>query len=117
MFSLQKTNRKNTRRNVKVKLILLIFYFLLPTVLFQNSAYSIPTQWEDTKISMKDLLNVGWRLTSHGTNRVAANSSSGNSFDVETFSFILTKGEKYIICFVENPRPPLANAASCRKLN
>jgi hypothetical protein len=108
---------ENNRQNMSIKLVPCIASFLLPIIFFQNSAYSIPTQWDDVKMSMKDLLNVGWQLTSHGTNRVAANSSSGNSFDVETFSFILTKGSKYIICFVENPRPPVANAASCRRLN
>jgi hypothetical protein len=117
MLNLRKMKIKNTWQNMSIKLIPCIFSFLLPTVFFQSSAHSIPTQWDDAKMSMKDLLNIGWRLTSHGTNRVAANSNSGNSFDVETFSFILTNGDKYIICFVENPRPPVANAASCRRLN
>jgi hypothetical protein len=107
----------NTCCNMNIKFVPHVAFFVLSILSFQSSAYSIPTQWDDARMSMRDLLNVGWKLTSHGTNRVAANSNSGNGFDVETFSFILAKGDKYIICFVENPRPPIANAASCRKLN
>jgi hypothetical protein len=66
---------------------------------------------------MGELLNSGWQMTAHGSNRIAANSNSGNSFDVQTFTFILTKGGKYIMCIVENPSPPLANVASCRRIS
>ena len=83
----------------------------------QKSAYSIPTKWGEAGMSMSDLIDTGWKVVGHGTNRVAANSSTGNSFDVRTFSFLLVKGNKYIMCAVENPLPPVANAASCRKLN
>jgi hypothetical protein len=84
---------------------------------FQKPVYSIPTSWEDAKISLSELLNNGWQMTAHGTNRIAANSNSGNGFDVRTYSFVLTRNGKYIICLLENPSPPIANAASCRKLN
>jgi hypothetical protein len=84
---------------------------------FQKPVYSIPTSWEDAKVSLSELLNSGWQMTAHGTNRIAANSSSGNGFDVRTYSFVLTRNGKYIICLLENPSPPTANAASCRRLN
>jgi hypothetical protein len=100
-----------------VKTALLIIFPLLSLLTFNLPAYSIPTKWEDAKISMTDLLNSGWRLTAHGTNRVAANSNAGNGFDQEVLTFVLSKNDKYIVCFLENPKPPIANRAGCRKLN
>jgi hypothetical protein len=85
---------------------------------FQSTAYSVSTKWEDAKISMNDLLNSGWQLTAHSSNRAATAASPGvSSYEEIMHTFILAKNSKYIMCFVENPRPPIANAASCRKLN
>jgi hypothetical protein len=81
---------QNTYRSMNIKFVSHGAFFILSLISFQNPAYSIPTQWDDARMSMRDLLNIGWQLTSHGTNRIAANSNSGNGFDVETFSFILT---------------------------
>jgi hypothetical protein len=67
-----------------------ILIFLL-ALAFQKPAYSIPTSWEDAKISLSELLNDGWQMTAHGTNRIAANSNVGNGFDVRTYSFVLTR--------------------------
>jgi hypothetical protein len=100
-----------------IRTALFLVFPLVSLLAFKLPAYSIPTKWEDAKISMTDLLNSGWRLTAHGTNRVAANSSAGNSFDQESLTFVLSKNEKYIVCFLENPKPPVANIAGCRKLN
>jgi hypothetical protein len=100
-----------------IKAALLLVFPLVSLLTFNLPAYSIPTKWEDAKISMTDLLNSGWRLTAHGTNRVAANSNAGNSFDQESLTFVLSKNDKYIVCFLENPKPPVASIAGCRKLN
>jgi hypothetical protein len=72
------------------KIISSFIFSFLSVLAFHSSAYSIPTKWEDAKVSMSDLLNSGWQLTAHGTNRVAANSSSGNGFDTVLFTFVLT---------------------------
>jgi hypothetical protein len=107
----------NMDKSASIKCFMQIAFILASVLTFQESAYSIPTKWDDARMSMSDLLSTGWQLTAHGSNRVAANSNSGNSFDAETFSFVLAKGDKYIICFVENPSPPIARASSCRRLN
>jgi hypothetical protein len=104
-------------QDMKFQTALFIFCFLLSTLFIQPFAYSFPTKWEEIEVSMSSLLNSGWQLTAHGTNRVAANSNSGNSFDVASFTFILSKDKKYILCIVESPRPPVANVVGCRKLN
>jgi hypothetical protein len=93
--------------------------FLSALLLFsiQNKAHSIPTKWEDARMSLSELLDTDWQIAAHGATRVAANSNAGNGFDVVTNSFLLTKNKKYIICFVQNPSPPIANIASCRRLN
>jgi hypothetical protein len=106
-------------KNANHKITLLFLFPLLLTVISQSAVHSSPTtKWEDTQLNLDELLNKGWQIAGHGTNRVAANSSSGNGFDVKTFTFLLTnKSGKYIICIIENPLPPVANNAGCRKLN
>jgi hypothetical protein len=98
-----------------VKTVLLCSVILLAPL--SEIAYSIPSKWERVEMSLSDLINNGWQITGHGTNRVATNSINGGNFDLSTFSFLLTKNNSYIICIFENPKPPIANTTSCRKLN
>jgi hypothetical protein len=84
---------------------------------FPCATYTVPSKWEKVDASMSELISSGWQITAHGTNRVAANSNAGNGFDISTFSFLLTKNNSYIICIFDNPKSPLANSVSCRKLN
>jgi hypothetical protein len=83
----------------------------------QGAARAVPTKWEEVQPSMSELINSGWQISAHGTNRVAANSNAGNGFDQSQFSFLLTKNGNYIICIADNPRPPIAYSAGCRRLN
>jgi hypothetical protein len=93
-------------------------FFVLSIFIFQSPAYPVPTRWEKVDFSLEQLLNSGWKMSEHSTNRAATAASPGvSATDVETFSFLLSKNGKYTICFMENPSPPVANAASCRKLN
>ena len=96
--------------------MIIIFSLFATLFVVQDSAHSKLTKWEDAKLSLNELLDNGWQLTGHGTNRVAANSSTSNSFDIQTFSFLLTKGGKHIICILTDPGQP-ATDAKCRKLN
>jgi hypothetical protein len=85
---------------------------------FQHSAYSIPTKWEKVETSLSDLLNSGWLLTGISSNRVAYRNSIGpGGLDEETYVFSLTKEGKYIICSMDNPNPPIAKVAGCRRIN
>jgi hypothetical protein len=102
-------------KNTKNRTALILTIMMLIT--FQDTAYAIPTKWEAVQLSMSELINSGWRISAHGTNRVAANSNAGNGFDESQFSFLLTKNGDYIICIADNPKPPVANNAGCRKLN
>ena len=104
-----------TNRSVVNKTALVLV--IMMATMFQETAYAVPTKWEAIQLSMSELINNGWQITAHGTNRVAANSSTTNSFDERQFSFILTKNGNYIICIADNPKPPVANNAGCRKLN
>jgi hypothetical protein len=99
------------------RLVSYILFSLTLVITLPKPSHSIPTKWEDANISMSALLDSGWQITSHGFNRVAANSNSGNGFDEKVFTFLLTNGRKHIICLSDNPKPPIANASSCRKLN
>jgi hypothetical protein len=101
--------------NMQYKSTLIIVITAL--LIFQGNAHAVPTKWEAVKLSMSELINSGWQISAHGTNRIAANSSTANSFDVSTFSFLLTKNGDYIICIAQDPKPPVANSVSCRKLN
>jgi hypothetical protein len=104
---------KFTKRQTTITVI----FTTLMLLTLQSIAYSIPSKWEKVDASMNELINSGWQITAHGTNRVAANSNAGNGFDISTFSFLLTKNSSYIICVFDNPKPPLASSVSCRKLN
>jgi hypothetical protein len=107
------TNIVNKNMKNRTALILIVMMFTA----LQDVAYAIPTKWESIQLSMSDLINGGWQISAHGTNRVAANSSTTNSFDESQFSFLLTKNGNYIICIADNPKPPIAKNAGCRKLN
>jgi hypothetical protein len=86
---------------MRIKIVTVFITFLvLPSLVSQRPAHSIPTAWEDTKTSLKELLNDGWQITGHSSNRVIANYTS---VDVRTLSFVLTKGGKYVVCLLENP--------------
>jgi hypothetical protein len=101
--------------NMANKTILTLVVIMLVTL--RGAAHAVPTKWESIQSSMSDLINSGWQISAHGTNRVAANSNAGNGFDERQFSFLLTKNGNYIICIADNPKPPVANNAGCRKLN
>jgi hypothetical protein len=103
--------------NMKIKIVRVITSSILISFLFHDPAYSIPTKWEDAGVSLSTLLNSNWQVIAHSTSRVAANSNAGNSFDVKSFTFLLTKGGKFILCNVEGPTPPVANDTGCRRLN
>jgi hypothetical protein len=94
----------------------ILFCVLLTSLAFQGAANSLPTRWEKVTVTLEQLLNSGWQISGHSSNRVAANSNAGAGFDRETYTFILTKGGKYIICATENPTLGTTEMG-CRRLN
>jgi hypothetical protein len=103
--------------NIQIKVAFALSISVITSLLYYTPAYSIPTKWEDAGVSLSSLLNNNWQVIAHSTSRVDANSNAGNSFDVKSFTFLLTKNGKYILCNVERPTPPVANDTGCRKLN
>jgi hypothetical protein len=98
------------------KKIVLISSMLLLTVL-QKSATSIPSKWEMVDVSMSQLLNSGWQISGHSATRTASPGGPGiTSFDNIIYTFVLSKGGKYIVCSTENPSAPTSQIG-CRKLN
>jgi hypothetical protein len=107
----------NNKRST-LKYFSLAIYVVCWAMIFPNLANSLPTKWEVVDSSLSQLLDSGWQLFSHGSNRAAfRNAISPGGFDEETFTFILTKNGKYIMCRVTNPQAPVANLSGCRKLN
>jgi hypothetical protein len=91
---------------------------LLLSLIYQNSAYSIPTKWEKVDASLSELLNSGWGLLGISSSRVAYRNSIGpGGLDEENFTFALVKNGKYIVCSVGSPQPPIAQSAGCRRIN
>jgi hypothetical protein len=88
---------------------------------FQHSALALrykETNWTDTDMSMTELLNGGWKVTNHSTNRAFTfNVAGGFVWDTETYTFMLNKENKYILCFLTDPKPPQAKTSGCRGLN
>jgi hypothetical protein len=103
----------------KGRIIKGFIYAFLSALILQDAAHSLPTKWEDARTTFSSLLDAGWQVSAHGTNRAATSpgASGYTPYDEETFSFLLTKNGKYIMCFIVNPRPPVAKSASCRILN
>jgi hypothetical protein len=103
---------------MKNKLIILISVFMvLSVLLFQNSAYAIQTKWTKVESSMEQLLNSGWQIVGHSSNRVAVgNAGAANNYDEIIYTYLLTKNGSYISCGLLGPRPPSADAG-CRSLN
>jgi hypothetical protein len=95
---------------------------MVNTLLFQNVVYAAPilkeTKWESIDMSLTELLNSGWQISGHGSNRIAFRNNTGpGGKDEETFTFLLTKNGKHIFCFVVDPVPPKASTSGCRRLN
>jgi hypothetical protein len=90
---------------------------LLVTV-FQETTKALPTDWGKVEMSMTQLLNSGWQIVGHSSNRAAVgNAGSANNYDNTDFTYLLIKNGRYITCILENPRSPTAKVAACRSLN
>ena len=96
-----------------------IFAFILTSLIINNKmAFSTPTKWERVNESLEQLLNNGWQIIGHSTNRAATSTSPGvTGYDQTSFSYLLSNKGKYITCYILEPKPPIALTASCRKLN
>lgn len=70
------------------------------------SAQETPTQWAPIGKSLTTLLNEGWRVISY--------THVKTPFD--TFSFVLAKESKVVICWIDQPKPNNATSR-CRALN
>jgi hypothetical protein len=109
---------------MKIKIILLVCFSLISSLIIQRPAYSTDetTAWEDVKISLSDLLNNGWQLTNHGISNTSWPSKTTNNGQIlssttdSEFTFVLRKGSKHIICLISNPTPGNGKS-NCRKLN
>jgi hypothetical protein len=101
----------------KIVVVVSILMFLL-TLIFQQTAYAVPSEWGRVNMSMTQLLNSGWQISAHSSNRAAVgNAGSANNYDNSEYTYLLTKSGRYITCIVENPRQPIANDVACRSLN
>jgi hypothetical protein len=76
------------------------------------------TVWRIVDKSLNELLDSGWKIISHSTNRIVTSpGTSGNLlYDESTDTYILYKDSKYINCSVRDPRPDNAYSR-CRQLN
>lgn len=69
------------------------------------------TDWVPLSQSMTELLNTGWKLISHTNYRTEMYNPN-----TESFSFILTNGDRYVLCMIDDP--VMNNSTSkCRALN
>jgi hypothetical protein len=93
-----------------------ILFFTLFMLLLPQSAKSIPTKWDRIDQSIEELLNSGWQVIAHSSYR-AVFASPGNSINEISFSYVLSKGGKYVTCTIVNPKPPIADTSGCRRMN
>jgi hypothetical protein len=105
--------------SIKSKTFLLpsVGTFLLPLI-FHGVSYAIPTEWGRVEMSMTQLLNSGWQISGHASNRAAVgNAGAANNYDSVYYTYLLTKDGRYITCIVQDPSPPIAKVVACRSLN
>jgi hypothetical protein len=102
----------------------LLLFSLVTIALFfnhQDSAFALryrETDWTDTDASMTELINNGWKIINHDASALSTSDSRGNwGWKIETYTFMLNKENKYILCYLQNPKPPRAETAGCRGLN
>lgn len=74
-------------------------------------SYERPTDWVPLTQSMTELLNAGWRIV--GFNNYETEMFSEN---ISSYSFILSSGNKYVLCFMDSPAMNDAKS-KCRALN
>ena len=81
------------------------------------SAQEARTEWAPLAKSLTVLLNEGWRIISHGNAKAVSQSYQTQSNSLtETYSFVLARENKVVICLIYDPTPN--NAVSrCRALN
>lgn len=83
---------------------LVVTLFHCPFAAAQTQAQEVRTEWTPIAKSMTALLNEGWRITAHG------NSSP-------SYSFVLTKESKAVICIIVVDFRVNDVASRCRALN
>jgi hypothetical protein len=101
-------------KSILAKSTVIFVSVLLSILLSARSNNAAPTKWEDVTSSLAELLDNGWKVMGYGSNRVMQFSTNT---DEEMLSFLLIKDEKYILCRIVNPKPPIATRAACRKIN
>lgn len=69
------------------------------------------TEWAPVDKSLTALLDEGWKIISFNDYQTEMFSQN-----VSAYTFILSNGGKYILCFIENPEINNANS-KCRALN
>jgi hypothetical protein len=74
------------------------------------------TPWKVVSQSLGELLDSGWKIISHSSNRVVIAPYTTGASDEEAYSYILYKNGKYISCSIRNPQPD-NSYSRCRQLN
>jgi hypothetical protein len=88
-----------------------------PTQYAQNRNFQ-KTSWKPVNDSLTDLLDDGWKLVGTSSYRMATVTTGGvGAFDDTSFNYVLTKGNKYVNCFVTNPSAQSGASSGCRLLN
>jgi hypothetical protein len=104
--------------SVKNSIVLITLLISLLLLTFQGIAQAVPTEWGKVDISMTQLLNSGWQISGHASNRAAVgNAGAANNYDSIYYTYLLTKNSRYITCIVQDPSPPIAKVVVCRSLN
>lgn len=102
---------------MKRKFEAFIVFFSLIFAL-QNITYAAPTEWGKVDVSLSQLLNSGWQIIGHSSNRAAVgNAGAANNYDNSNYTYVLTKNGRYVTCIIVNPSPPIAQVNACRSLN
>jgi hypothetical protein len=108
---------KSIKHGFIVTLTIIIFLTISKYTTAQDSG-SVRTVWKIIDSSLADLLNDGWKLVNQSSDRAAIATGGGiGAFDEQTFTFVLSKNGKYVMCAITNPSVRDGVYSRCRSLN
>jgi hypothetical protein len=129
------------RNKMKSKVLLFLSSILIALILFLTSLVAVDqirgsnstiaqasineytdnfklSSWVVVNSSLSDLLNAGWKIIAQSSHRVATVTTNGvGAIDQATYIYTISKGNKYITCYIMNPVPNKGGYSACRSIN
>jgi hypothetical protein len=111
-------NYMKNKKSIGIVISLMIYMLGMEKIVQAGSPVDKQTNWEPVTMNLTQLLNNGWRVYGHSSQRAATSPGAPGyrAYDETQYTFLLIKNDKHIICLIQDPRPSKA-ISGCRALN